>query len=154
MKRIKIYVGLLLALALLLPLLVTPCVQAADMTEGSYYAIGYLNPRGAKIWAYGYYLSGRQTVYAMMMIQERDPWITKIRFGVYIRPPTGPAVASDHYDGYPIIGTVVSTSKLNPPSGGYVDFDVCTLAYICLPIDSYCDYWPVGWDRYFWYYPV
>lgn len=150
MKRIKIYVGLLLALTLLLPLLVTPFVQAYDMEEGSYYTIGHLEPRGCTIWAYGYYLQGRQTVYATMRIQERDPWITKIWFGVQIRPPSGPAVAVDDYIGYPTVGTVVSTSKLNPPSGGYVKFDSCTYAYVWL---GYWDYQPVGWDTYYWYYP-
>jgi hypothetical protein len=152
MKRIKIYVGLLLALALLLPLLVTPCVQAADMTEGSYYAIGYLEPAGAKIWAYGYYLSGRQTVYAMMRIQEHSLWATWCWIAVDIRYPNGQLAASDDYEGALLNGITVSTSKLNPPSGGYVMFDSVTGFYIII-LDEMIHI-PVGSDTYYWYYPV
>ena len=149
MKRIKIYVGLLLALTLLLTLLVTPCAQAADMEEGSYYAIGYLHPGGATIWAYGYYLYGRQTVYATMRVNDYQWYCNYIHWGATIHYPNGSIAVWSNYQGGLYKGMTISSSMLNPPSGGYVNFDVATR--MCFGPD-YCI--PLGGDLYYWYYPV
>jgi len=152
MKKIKVY-GLSLALALLLLLAVAPCAQAADMTEGSYYAIGYLYPPGCTLWAYGYNLGS--TTYATMVIKSHSWYAGYISFGVLIRYPNGTIAAVDEY-GFPapgpcLNGITVSTSMLNPPIGGYVNFDVCTMIYISVWGEDV--YFPLGGDSYNWYYP-
>ena len=149
MKKIKVYV-LSLAIALVLLMVVAPCAQAADMEEGSYYAIGHLLPNGATIWAYGYYLN--LTTYATMRIQSHSWYAVWIDFGVRICYPDGTTAASDRYFNYTGDGITVSTSLLNPPSGGYVNFGAATYWYM---------YWgegkeiwlAVGGDEYNWYYP-
>jgi hypothetical protein len=156
MKKMKV-VSLSLAVALLLLMAVAPCVQAADMEEGSYYAIGYLRPKGATMWAYGFYL--HFTTYATMMVQSHSWYADYISFGVSIRYPNGTFAASDEY-GFPtpglcVNGLTVSTSKLYPPSGGYVNFDACTYLYIPWEgEDLYIPWGPPWGDTYNWYYPV
>ena len=154
MKKVIKVCGLCLALVLLLLLAVPPCVQAADMEEGSYYAIGYLYPGPCTIWAYGYYV--HYTTYATMKIQSHSWYADYITFGVSIRYPNGTIATGDEY-GFPTPGLcvnniIVSTSMLNPPSGGYVNFDSVT--YFYFPIMGEDIYWPLGSDSYNWYYPV
>lgn len=153
MKKMKTY-GLSLALALLLLLTMAPAAQAADMTEGSGYAIGHLYPGPCRVWAYGYYLNyyGTPKVYGTMMIKDHEWYANYIDFGVIIRYPNGTAAASDHYFSYLRDGITVGTSLLNPPSGGYVDFGAATYYH-------YFDqagkewFWLLGGDDYTWYYP-